>query len=157
MTTEEKIARLEKELAELKAEIKQEETEDGMPCAGDIYHMITSKGTIALYEWSDCAFDKHCYEIGNCFMSIEDAYFSLEKLKVFHELKQFAEPKERAWDIENTHFCIGWDFTLDRIDIIHNYVLKRSAIYFESVDMAEKAIKTVGEDRIKKYYLEVEE
>lgn len=155
-TVEERIAKLEKELAELKAEIKQEETEDDMPCAGDIYHMITSKGMIAIYEWSDCAFDKHCYEIGNCFMSIEDTEFALEKLKVIHELKQFAEPKKKAWDSEDAHFYIEWDFTLRRINIDREYTRKRNCIYFDSVYMAEDAIKAVGEDRIKKYYLEVE-
>ena len=156
MIVEERIAKLEKELAELKAEIKQEETEDDMPCAGDIYHMITSKGMIATYEWSDCALDKHCYEIGNCFMSIEDTEFALEKLKVIHELKQFAEPKEKAWDSEDAHFYIEWSFTLGSINIAYNLRMKKNVIYFESIDMAEKAIAAVGEERVKKYYLEVE-
>lgn len=156
MTVEERIAKLEKELAELKAEIKQEQTEDDMPCAGDIYNAIASGGRVELYEWSGCAFDKGCYEIGNVFSTKEDAEFVVEKLKVIRELKQFAELKEKAWDSEDAHFYIEWDFTLRRINIDRNYTRKGNCIYFDSVYMAENAIKAVGEDRIKKYYLEVE-
>ena len=159
MTRDEKIKRIEdieKELAELKESIKKEDYRPWKPEVGDTYYFIASQGDAYLHNWDDDYGDKGAYAIGNVFRTDEDAKFALEKLKVIHELKQFAEPKERAWNGKNEHVFIEWDFTLDKIDIYHNRTVKRNLIYFESIDMAEKAIAAVGKERIKKYYLEVE-
>ena len=159
MTVEERIAKLEKELTELKESIKKddEDNKPGKPKHGERYYYFNSEGRIKAIWYDDFSGDFHSYEIGNCFMSIEEAEFAIEKLKVIHELHQFAEPKEKAWDSEDAHFYIEWDFTLGRINIDRNYTRKGNCIYFDSVYMAKNAIKAVGEDRIKKYYLEVEE
>lgn len=160
MTTEERIAKLEKELAELKESIKEEDENNQFcwkPKHGERYCYINSEGHIKSTIWyDDYSGDFHSYEIGNCFANCEDAEFAVEKLKVIHELKQFAEPKKKAWDNEDAHFYIEWDFTLGRINIDRMYTRKGTCIYFDTVYMAENAIKAVGEDRIKKYYLEVE-
>lgn len=162
MTKDEKLKRIEdieKELAELKESIKEEEDNNQScwrPKSEEEYYWITNYGEPLRDRWTSCSYSKERLAIGNVFRTKEEANFAIEKLKVIHELKQFAEPKERAWNSKNDHFFIEWDFTLDKIDICYNCTVKRDLIYFESIDIAHKAIEAVGEERIKKYYLEVE-
>lgn len=159
MTTEERIARLEKELVELKESIKKEDENNQFcwkPEFGERYYFIPSYEEHASNKWDNHPIDERRLAIGNVFKTKKEANFAIEKLKVIHELQQFAEPKEKAWDSEDAHFYIEWDFTFGRINIDRKYTRKGNCIYFDTVYMAENAIKAVGEDRIKKYYLEVE-
>ena len=161
MTRDEKIKRIEdieKELAELKESIKKEDDRPWKPRYREKYYFITSDGSIFNTDWDDCM-DKKAYAIGNVFRTEEDAKFTVEKLKVIHELKQFAEPKERAWDGKNDHYyitCTTFNSYENRINVYSSPLYKHHDIYFSSFNRAWKAIEAVGEDRIKKYYLEVE-
>lgn len=79
------------------------------------------------------------------------------KLKVIHELKQFAEPKNSVWDFNAHHYVIYYDYAKKKIRYNSTAIMKFSDITFATEEMARKAVKAVGEDRIKKYYFEVEE
>lgn len=87
----------------------------------------------------------------------EEAEFALERLKVIHELKQFAEPKNTVWDFTEYHYIICYDYTGDRINYGCSSIMKYFDINFATEEMARKAVEAVGEDRIKKYYFGVEE
>jgi hypothetical protein len=75
------------------------------------------------------------------------------------ELEQYAEPKYRCWNGENGHWYITYIVKNEEIKIICAiaYYRKHNDIYFESEKKVREAIKAVGWERIKKYYLEVEE
>ena len=114
-------------------------------------------GKVCEGMWIDGEEDEKRLSIGNAFHTKKEAEFALEKLKVIHELKQFAEPKNAVWDFNEYHYVICYDCTGDRIDYNCSPIDKYSDITFATEEMARKAVKAVGEDRIKKYYFEVKE
>ena len=103
------------------------------------------------------------FNIGNCFKTKEEAEHILEKLKVIHELQKFAyENNEGEIDWKNFNQCkykIFYD--AEDADLYVDYSIQCESepfnIYFTSFKVAKKAIEAVGEDRIKKYYFNVEE
>lgn len=152
-----KIDELQKELNELKK--KEKEKESGgvwRPEFKEEYWYIDSFGkvtwTINVFNYEDNAM----FSIGNVFKTKEEAEFTVEKLKVLAELKVFAEPKDRKWDGGNRHWDIVYESTLNRVQIVNWLSCRTNGIHFETEEKAQQAIDAVGEDRIKKYYLEVE-
>lgn len=132
--------------------LKEEEQE--FPQDGDVYWYINPLGFAFHDEWSGFITEVHKIEIGNVFKTKEQADFAVEKLKVEAELRKFSRPFEYGkfnyylfFDIDGNSFRT--DFT--------SYCPPQGAIYFESEDEAIKAIRSVGEERIKKYIFGVEE
>ena len=103
------------------------------------------------------------FNIGNCFKTKEEAEHILEKLKVIHELQKFAyENNEGEIDWKNFNQCkykIFYD--AEDEDLYVDYSIQCESepfnIYFTSFKIAKNAIEAVGEDRIKKYYFNVED
>ena len=103
------------------------------------------------------------FNIGNFFKTKEEAEHILEKLKVIHELQKFAyENNEGEIDWKNFNQCkykIFYD--AEDEDLYVDYSVQCESepfnIYFTSFKVAKKAIEEIGEDRIKKYYFNVEE
>ena len=97
--------------------------------------------------------EEHMLEVGSIFRTKEQAKFAVEKLKVEAELRKFSRPFEL--DAEN--FLITFNTITGSLNFLYRErnQLQR-AIYFESVEKAQQAIESVGEDRIKKYIFGVE-
>lgn len=107
--------------------------------------------------------DEGRINLGNCFKTKEEAEHMVEKLKVINELKNFA--------LENNGAEIDWkNLKQMKWTITYQHISKESAlndwrntqfsssnIYFTSQEIAQKAIETIGVDRIKKYYFDVED
>lgn len=119
------------------------------------YYNILGGSRIQINTNNNSIYDNGSISIGNKFKTREEAEFVLEKLKVIEELRQFEEPKDREWNNNNCHFHIHYDTVVKTITIGCCSRIKSNNIYFESREIAEQAIKSVGEDRIKKYFLEV--
>jgi len=147
-----KIADIEK-----KIEKKKDKTGRWKPEYGEVYWRLETDSTIARDRWNDHNVDYFRYSIGNCFKTEEDAEFIKEKLKVIAELKEFEESKYREWDGKNEHYFFYYEYVTKEIHMSYNSDCKSKKIYFESKEKARQAIVSIGEDRIKKYYLEVEE
>ena len=149
-----KIAEIEEKIKE-----KQEEEKAGRwkPENGEYYYYVSGCGEVQRSTFKELnSWDIECFKFGNCFETEDEAKFALEKLKVIAELKRFAEPKDRKWDNFNKHFFIIYGFCDEKISV-HSYITeKKKDIYFESREKALEAIKAVGEERLKKYYFEVE-
>lgn len=148
---EERIAEIEKKIIE-----KKVETGRWKPKEGDKYWFINDIGDICKSTWNNYSIDIMRYAIGNLFETQEECEFAKEKLKVIAELKEFAEPKNRAWNMNN-HYFFYYDYRKKKVDTSYNIECKSRRIYFESAEKARQAIVSIGKDRIKKYYLEVEE
>ena len=119
-----------------------------------LYYYIDACGNLHSDIWKDTTADQTSMSIGNVFRTAEEAEFAIEKLKVVRELKIFAEPTDAVWD-GLTHYHLYFSWRNSRLDIGLAYLAKRSDIYFATEADAKAAILYVGEDRIKKYYLEV--
>lgn len=101
------------------------------------------------------------YSIGNCFKTIEEARFAIEKLKVIAELKRFAQEHneyEIDWTNNSWKYYLSYNhLSIKSIVIISTITVQGANIYFTSEEIAKKAIESIGKDRLKKYYFEVED
>lgn len=113
--------------------------------------------------YNDHKIDGFAVSMGLCFQTEEQADFITEKLKVIHELEKFAfenNEEEIDWsDVNQEKLYLGMSFKNKSIDIFHtcNWIYIPFNVLFTSEEIAEKAIETIGEDRIKKYYFGVED
>ena len=103
------------------------------------------------------------FNIGNFFKTKIEAEHILEKLKVIHELQKFAyENNEEEIDWKNFNQCkyyLVYDTKDEELYVDYAVYCKREPfnIYFTSSKIAKRAIEEIGEDRIKKYYFNVED
>lgn len=126
---------------------------------GDRYFFLTASGIVQGGTWSNDSSDFNRERIGNRFLTVEDAEFAREHLKVIAELKKYAkEFSDEDWkDNKTQKYYIVYRYSDDYIRSILTYTSKDSVLYFESPKKAQEAIDAVGEDRIKKYYFGVRE
>lgn len=131
------------------------------PSLGDLYYYINSNGGIKFSYYNTRSIDKRC--IGNYFKTDEEAVHMVEKLKVIKELRDFAlehNDEEIDWvDKDQDKFEISYEDSTNVVEpICDNYYRSQAFnVYFTSKEIAEEAIKAIGEDRIKKYYFDIED
>ena len=119
------------------------------------YWLINHDGTISDVTWIDGEFDHDFFAIGNCFRTKEDAEFAVERLKVIAELKEYAEPEDAEWNGVKQHYTLIYRGHIDGIKLESWTVPGNGALTFSSEETALAAVKAVGEERVKKYYLGV--
>ena len=144
-------------------EIVEEPIKDWKPKKGDKYYYIGSAGSVFNYDCREDILDVAHLNIGNYFKTEEDAKHMVEKFKVIRELQKFAnENNEEKIDWKNFNQCkykIFYD--AEDGDLYVDYSIQCESepfgIYFTSFKIAKRAIEAVGEDRIKKYYFNVED
>lgn len=87
----------------------------------------------------------------------------VEKLKVIYELQKFAyenNQKEIDWYDDNQYkYILKYDTNDDDIFVgaYTSFIINPFDISFTSDEIGQKAIETIGKDRIKKYYFDIEE
>lgn len=133
------------------------------PESNETYFYISGCGVISSRIWiNNNDTNNKYYEIGNCFKTKEEAEFALEKRRVEVELQHFAEEnneREIDWEDEGQNkYYMYYDIVTDEIE---GSVLYRSKVagivYFSSTKILEQAIQVIGEERLKKYYFQVED
>lgn len=143
--------------------VEEPKSKDWKPKKGDKYYYINDASFIFNYDCREDISDEAHLNIGNCFKTEKEAKHMVEKLKVIHELQKFAyENNEKEIDWNNkTQYKYYLVYATEDEELYVDYAVycKRELlnIYFTSSDIARKAIKTIGENRIKKYYFDVEE
>ena len=127
------------------------------------YYYYNDTGHIYESCYDGDSTDKNRLEFGNCFKTKEEAEHRVEKLKVINELKKFALENNEAeidWNnLSQKKYVIIYDPENQNVDV---YCYWRTQyipfnIHFTSEKIAQKAIETIGEDRIRRYYFDVEE
>ena len=145
-----RIEELEKELLELKEQVKEQQ---GFPQSGERYWYSNGGGMVNSCFWKSEQFDLNRYRIGNMFKTEKQAEFAVEKLKVEAELRKFSRPfilGEENWYlnmIRSKDITIAYD----------HYNIHQGTVYFKSKDKVKEVIEIIGEERIKKYIFEVED
>lgn len=148
-----------KELEDIKKRIEKlehvevEEDEVWKPKHRENYWYIDSFGEVHVDRWLFFGGDEFRYSVGNVFKTKEEAEFKAERLEVLAELKKFS-CKFRKGEL---NYYIFLDCNTNELEIFVSDVYISLNVYFESEDRAREAVKSVGEDRIKKYLFEVEE
>ena len=151
MNLQMEINSLKQRIVELEKQVEQEKE---FPQFGDDYWYVDSDTDVLDVAWYGGEYDQGRLSINNVFKTKEQADFAVEKLKVEAELRKFSRPfKYGDWNFE-----ILWNNHENNIELDWSgYVVRQSVIYFESGEVAEKAIGSVGEERIKKYIFGVED
>ena len=133
------------------------------PKEKELYFYYDSEGLIYESISSEGSIDKNRLEFGNCFKTRKEAEHMAEKLKVINELKNFALENNGAEIDWKNHKQVKWTIAYQHIskelelNDWRNTQFPSSNIYFTSKEITQKAIETIGEDRIKKYYFDVED
>src|SRR5699024_7590376 len=146
-----RIEELEKELLELKEQVKGQQE---FPQSGERYWYNNGGGMVNSCFWKSEQLDLNRYRIGNMFKTEKEAEFAVEKLKVEAELRKYSRPfKEDDYNSFIELYMFDKTPTVDS----NEYWQTQGVIYFESDEKAQQAIDAVGEERIKKYIFGVEE
>ena len=133
------------------------------PKPQEMYYFLAGDGTpTADHNLDDGSVEKFI-SIGNCFETGKEAKHMVEKLKVIKELRDFALENNNE-KIDWRDKCIGkyfitYDFYDEEISVA-SYTFRNFLpfeIYFTSKEIAQKAIETIGEYRIKKYYFDIKD
>lgn len=131
------------------------------PENNETYFYISGCGVISSYKWINDTTDNGYYEIGNCFKTKEKTEFALEKVKVETELRRFAEENneyEIDWkDKKQEKWVIFYNCKEEIINPMYVYDFCICNICFTSEEIARQAIKSIGEERLKKYYFGIED
>lgn len=145
-------------------EVVEEKKKWWKPKRGEKYFIVNNTGyTKEIYPYVADGTDELHIKFGNYFQTEEEAEFMGEKLKVIYELEKFAyenNEEEIDWNNEDQRkFFLYYSYSANQVLV--NYVISMKEIpfnvYFTSDELAKKAIETIGEDRIKKYYFGVKD
>lgn len=131
----------------------QKPVEREWPQIGDSYYCVNLFGDIGNCTWADDYEDNSVYKLGNCFRTKEEAEWYREHLKVCAELRRMANGKVEygAWCDLSYYFCEDHILVCTQSDGIGNPYI------FASTQSARRAIDTIGEERLKKYWFRVED
>ena len=152
---EKKIDELQAQIDELKnTQIEEKPTPPHprwKPEEGEYYYWFTGQGTPSQDKWVASACDRDLYNIGNIFFDLKTAEFAAERLKIIAEMREWAGTNKDGayiyYNYAHDDILIDWDG--------RGYY--HGDIRFHSIDDAINCVKTVGEDRIKKYYFMIPE
>ena len=123
----------------------------------DKYYYINCYGEIDS-TFYDCEEDVDIIKCGNAFLTEKEAHFEVERRKCEAILLKYGTRYIRSLDDDTNKYYIIFDNSVDKIIFpCCNYMQNQGTIYFESKELAQKAIKEVGEDRLKKYVFNVKE
>ena len=125
----------------------------------NIYYYISSNLTIETDREAYFAIDNQRYRIGNYFKTEEEAKFEKEKILVYQELRNYAlKYNDSDFDWSNKRQYKYYIFCSNKEVLVgsHNVAMHLGQIYFTSREIAQNAVATIGEDRIKKYLFGIE-
>lgn len=122
---------------------------------GDKYYLITHYGKIERFTWDDDEFDLRRREYGNAFLTQEEAEFELERKKCEAIMLKYGR-RTFKYGKDNYLLRINND---DKQAFVDFWSLNRfqGTIYFDTEELAQKAIDEIGEEMLKKYVFRVEE
>lgn len=128
------------------------------PEAGDIYYLTHSNP--CQHEWHNTSEENMYYDIGLVHRTRDEAKEDFEIKKcttLWKKLSDSSGENENKWDKINRHYFIIYDFLEKSIRIDTRRVFAYEGIYFATEESLEHAIKLIGEEKVKKYILGIEE
>ena len=136
-------------------ELNEKPTQVWKPNVGDKYYYISNTGSILYYMYDEDVTNKAIISIGNCFKTREEAAHMLEKIKIINKLRELSNIKFN--ENQKEKWSVIYDFSYNKVDCVYNKYTKciPFEICFKTREDCQKAIETIGEDNLKKYYFEV--
>ena len=116
---------------------------------GQEYYCLFNDGQIDELSFLG-VYDKNTRDIGNAFLTREEAEFERERKKVETILRKHSSPFE--WGGDNYCLCLYSRTSIrSGLNSVYNYGLP----CFESEEIVQKVIDEIGEDRLIKYWFGV--
>ena len=137
---------------------EKENNKNWKPKEGDTIFYITETGRVISGSFlSLLPSDNAKVLFKNAFQTGEEAQHMLEKIKILNKLRDLSNIKFN--ENQKSKWCIFYDFDKNELTCIYNRYCKHSPfeVYFASEKDCQKAIETIGEENLKKYYFDVEE
>lgn len=124
----------------------------------DKYYYINCYGEIDS-TFYDCDEDVDIIKCGNAFLTEKEARFEVERRKCEAVLLKYGTRDLMSFGDKYTKkYYIQYDYDVNKIMILKHYSIGiQGVINFKTEDLAQRAIEECGEDRIKKYVLNVKE
>ena len=115
---------------------------------GDEFYYIAFDGDILSGKWVDAI---EYRESGNVFLTLQEAETELEKRRIETEMLRLGG--SRVFKKGEENWYIRYNFYTDSVDVDYNMYdsYGRGIIYFDSEEKAKEIIKTISEDKIRKY------
>ena len=114
---------------------------------GQEYYCLFNDGQISRLSFLD-VYDKNTRDIGNAFLTREEAEFDVERRKVESIIKRYSRP----FKYDEYNYYIVCDKRYNKIEFLENHYVYNGLSYFESTEIARKVVDEIGEDRLKKYW-----
>ena len=141
---------LEKIEAVENADTKEDKRKLFDPELGDTYYFVNDRGRTIRTTYSNGIEDSFRIDIGNFFLTEEEAKFEAERLKVITRMKKYSF--EQYWSDENqAKFILLFNHVYKYIDIVQNRHCQYGDIFFKSLEDFYKCVDEIGEETIKKY------
>lgn len=148
------------EIADFTAEdwkIYKEPTKNWKPKEGDTYFYISSTGKVISDTFMPCIpSDNDKVPFNNAFQTAEEAEHMVEKIKIINKLRELSNTRS----IYNQNkFVIYYNFLDNKVSCGEINYMKVTPFeaYFKTREDCQKAIDTIGEDNLKKYYFDIAE
>ena len=126
----------------------------------DEYYYIDIYGNVDITTFGigTCWEDKKMIEIGNAFLTEEEANFESERIKCEAILLKYGTRNFMSFEYYDDKYYIMYDNTLENVDVACcTFRQNQGTIYFKTIELAQKAIDEVTEERLKKYIFNVKE
>lgn len=113
------------------------------------YYFICFDGDITLGNFSSC-FSEKVRDIGNAFLTREEAEFEIERRKIEVIMRKYSRPFKNGMN----NYCIFF-YACESIRVGTLWAFNSGIPCFETKEIAQKIIDEIGEDRLKKYWFGV--
>lgn len=125
------------------------------PEFGEKYYYMTTSGNVA-QDTFNTSFDKYRLSFRNVFKTAEEARKMVEKIKIINQLQELSNIK---FSENKGKYFIYYNFRENRVLCTETNYTKiiPFEVCFKTREDCQKAIETIGEDNLKKYYFDVEE
>ena len=151
MKLQDELKALKERIAELEGQVKGEQK---FPQNGDDYWYVDDDAEVMGTVWYGDDSDQCRVSIDNVFKTEEEAEFVVEKLKVEADLRKFSN----SWNLEKIQCSFSFNWESGKLEVEYpDYNQFPNSYYFGSINALQKAVSTVGEERIKKYIFGVED
>lgn len=122
---------------------------------GEDYYRLYSDGDIEqVVFYTD--YDEQARDIGNAFLTKEEAEFEKERRKIEAVMRKYSRPfrdEEQNW-----HLLYNYDIIINTGVVCGvRYKTNAGIPYFETKEIAQQVIDKIGEAKLKKYWFRVEE
>lgn len=119
---------------------------------GEDYYRLYSDGDIEqVVFYTD--YDKQARDIGNAFLTREEAEFELKRREIEAIIRRYSRP----FKIGVYNHVIKYNQSTDTVFASADWSTNTGTVYFESEEIAKKVINMLGKSRLKKYWFGVTE